>query len=383
MFSTIKKILKKIFNFTKAKTKSLMSQFLFVAAVFVPTSLSIFYFGIIASDVYISESKFIVRAPQQQVSGSAIGVLLQGTSFARAQDDSYTVQDYIQSRSSIKDIKDELDIIELYKSSDIDIFSRFDFLGFDDSFESFYKYISKRIKVSQNSFSSITSLRIKAFTPKSALDINNLILRNAEELVNELNIRARNDLIRFAKEDVEYAQKRADQDSKNLAEYRNENEIVDPDKQSLIQLQVISKMQDELVKARSLLSQIEVSAPENPQIPSLENMIRSIEEEINNELRKTAGKDESLSSQSPEYQRLVAESLFSEKQLASALLALDSAIAEARKQQFYLERIVDPILPDKAMEPKRISSILATFIISLALWGLISLLLGSIREHRD
>lgn len=383
MFSNIKKVVKKILRFLKSRITSLMKQFLFVGIVFIPTVLSTIYFGLIASDVFISESKFIVRAPQQQVSGSALGVLLQGTSFARAQDDSYTVQDYIQSRSSIKDVAEQIDIINVYKSNNIDWFSKFDFLGFDDSFESFYKYISKRVKVSQNSFSSITTLRVKAYTPEDALEINDLILGNAEELVNELNIRARRDLIKFAEEDVAFAKKRADQDSRNLANYRNDNQIVDPEKQSLIQLQVISKMQDELVKAKSLLTQIKVSAPKNPQIPSLENMISSIEEEIINELQKSTGKEESFSSQSPDYQRLIAESIFSEKQLAAALLALDSAITEARKQQFYLERIVDPILPDKAIEPKRLTSIIATILISLAMWGLVSLLLGSIREHRD
>lgn len=383
MFSNIKKAIKKILRFLKSRLTNLMKQFLFVGLVFIPTVLSTLYFGLIASDVYISESKFIVRAPQQQVSGSALGVLLQGTSFARAQDDSYTVQDYIESRSSIKDVAEQIDIISVYKSNNIDWFSKFDFLGFDDSFESFYKYISKRVKVSQNSFSSITTLRVKAYTPEDALEINDLILGNAEELVNELNIRARRDLIKFAEEDVAFAKKRADQDSRNLAKYRNDNQIVDPEKQSLIQLQVISKMQDELVKAKSLLTQIKVSAPKNPQISSLENMISSIEQEIINELQKSTGKEESFSSQSPEYQRLIAESIFSEKQLAAALLALDSAITESRKQQFYLERIVDPILPDKAIEPKRLTSIIATILISIAIWGLVSLLLGSIREHRD
>ena len=117
MFSNIKKVVKKILRFLKSRITSLMKQFLFVGIVFIPTVLSTIYFGLIASDVFISESKFIVRAPQQQVSGSALGVLLQGTSFARAQDDSYTVQDYIQSRSSIKDVAEQIDIINVYKSN--------------------------------------------------------------------------------------------------------------------------------------------------------------------------------------------------------------------------------------------------------------------------
>ena len=39
---------------------------LFLVSVFVPTLLAVAYFGFIASDVYISESRFVVRSPQRQ-----------------------------------------------------------------------------------------------------------------------------------------------------------------------------------------------------------------------------------------------------------------------------------------------------------------------------
>ena len=51
---------------------------LFVCLVVVPTALAVLYFGLLAHDVYVSESDFVVRSPQRQMT-SGIGALLQGT----------------------------------------------------------------------------------------------------------------------------------------------------------------------------------------------------------------------------------------------------------------------------------------------------------------
>ena len=48
-----------------------------------------------------------------------------------------------------------------------------------------------------------------------------------------------------------------------------------------------------------------------------------------------------------------------------------------------MTRIVQPSLPDIAMEPKRMRSILATFVLGLVAWGILSMLLAGVREHQD
>ena len=60
-----------------------------------------------------------------------------------------------------------------------------------------------------------------------------------------------------------------------------------------------------------------------------------------------------------------------------------SARSEALRKQLYLERLVQPNLPDKAVEPRRIRSVLMVFVLGLVAWGVISLLVASIREHID
>ena len=74
---------------------------------------------------------------------------------------------------------------------------------------------------------------------------------------------------------------------------------------------------------------------------------------------------------------------FADKQLGVALADLESARAEALQKQLYLETLVKPNLPDRAMEPKRLRSMFTFLIISIVGWAVASILIASIREHAD
>jgi capsular polysaccharide transport system permease protein len=97
---------------------------------------------------------------------------------------------------------------------------------------------------------------------------------------------------------------------------------------------------------------------------------------------KVAGGKGSLAAKSAEYSRLVVEAEYAEKLLTNALVSLQNASNEARRQQAYVERIVQPNLPDKATQPRRIRGILSVFVLGLAAWGVLSLLFSAMREHK-
>ena len=82
-----------------------------------------------------------------------------------------------------------------------------------------------------------------------------------------------------------------------------------------------------------------------------------------------------------QFQRLTLENEFAAKQLAAALASLEEAQNEARRKQAYVERIVQPNLPDAPMEPRRMRGILATLILSLLAYGILRMLLAGVREH--
>jgi len=358
-----------------------MDRILLITVV-LPTLISIVYFGFLASDIYISESRFVVRSPQHQTS-TGLGALFQGAGFSRSQDDTYTVHDYIFSRDALKKLDDQFALGKMFSNGNVDRFSRFSGLDWDKSFEALHRYYLKHVWVEQDTLSSISTLSVSAFTPTDAFQLNEKLLEMSEGLVNQLNERGRQDMILFASTEVATAEGKAKAATLAVSDYRNQKGVFDPEKQSALQLQQVSKLQDDLISTKIQLSQIRTLTRDNPQIPALEQRLRTLQSEISSETAKVAGADSSLANKSTAYEGLILERGFAEKQLAAALTSLEQARNDAQRKQLYLERIVQPNMPDVAMEPRRIRSVFATLILGLIAWGIFTMLLAGIREHQE
>lgn len=363
-------------------TRFLRKNRLFLLCVALPTALSIIYFGLIASDVYISESRFVVRSPERQTA-TGLGALLKGAGFSKSQDDSYTVHDYALSRDALRGIDETLDFKKMYEATDIDLFNRFGGIDSNISFEAMYKYYLKKIDVQQESTSSISTITVRAYTPQQAYLINERLLELSEGLVNRLNERGRQDLIKFASLEVSELETKSRKAASALSAFRNAKGVIDPERQATLQLQQVAKLQEELIATKTQLAQLRAFTPQNPQIQSLALRATTIESEIELEMSRTAGGQASLANKSVDFQRLSLERDFAEKQLAGALLSLQQAKNEAVRKQVYLERIVQPSTPDSPAEPKRARGIVGTLILGLILWGILLVIVGGIREHQD
>ncbi len=86
---------------------------LFLLCVALPTVVACVYFGLITSDVYVSESRFVVRSPKQKTL-TGLGAILQGAGFSQAEDDTYSVHDFILSRDTLQKLNDKLKLDELF-----------------------------------------------------------------------------------------------------------------------------------------------------------------------------------------------------------------------------------------------------------------------------
>jgi capsular polysaccharide transport system permease protein len=355
---------------------------LLLFCVVIPTSFAILYYGLIASDVYISESHFVVRSPQKQAS-TGFGAILQNAGFSRSQDDTYTVHDYMRSRDAMSKINTQLPLAKAFRDG-VDIFGRFNPLGMDGGTEALHRYYEKKVGLDLDSTSSISVLRTHAFNAEDAYQMNQMLLQMGEQLINELNERGRQDMIRFANSEVKTAADSAQKAALALASYRNDQRIFDPEKQSALQLQQISKMQDELLSNRAQLAQVQAVSPANPQVQSLQKRVNLIQAAINAETSKVAGASgSSLTSKTADYTRLAQEAVLADKQLAAALTSLEQARNDAQRKQLYLERIVQPNKPDVAVEPGRVRGIFSTLILGFVAYGILSMLLAGVREHQD
>jgi capsular polysaccharide transport system permease protein len=356
---------------------------LFVCLVVVPTALAVLYFGLLAHDVYVSESQFVVRTVQRSMP-TGIGSLLQSTGLTQGSDDVYSVENFLISRDALQSLEARHHIKRSFGSRKIDLPARFDPLGWDDSFEALLRYYQRFVaKTDLDSTSSILTLTVRAFSAAEAYTINEDLLRMSEDFVNRLNERARRDLVRFATADVDSAEQQERAAVLALSKYRNVQSLYDPGKQSDLQLQEVGALQAELVTTRRQVADVRAMAKDNPQIPVLENRARVLSGAIESEMAKVSGNRSSLSSKTPQYEGITLDRDFAAKYLQVALNSLEQARANAMSQQLYIERIAQPNQPDIAIEPKALRDVAATLLLSLIVWALTSLLVTAVKEHAD
>lgn len=355
---------------------------LFYITVIIPTLLAVVYFGFLASDVYISESRFVVKSPEAK-RPTGFGALLETAGVSSSGGEISAARSFVISRDALASLERQGGFQKSYERGNISLFDRFNPTGFYGSFEDLYLYFQTKVRVEIDPVTSITSLTVRSYTPDDAFRINSKLLQMAEATVNRLSIRGRDDLVRFAQVEVDESKARAQAAALALAAYRNEAGVVDPEKQAAVQMQMISKLQDELIATRTQLRQIQTFTPRNPQIDSLRVRADELSRQMREQVSQVAGGSRSLANTAARYQAFALESQYADKQLTAALASLQDARNDARRKQAYVERIVLPNRPDAPLEPRRLRGIFTTLVLGLISYGILSMLLAGVKEHTD
>src|SRR5271169_4335797 len=213
----------------------------FWAIVGLPTLVAGVYYFAIASDLYLSEAKFIVRSPKQ-VQTSSIGALLQSTGLGRAVDDTAVVEDFIMSRDAVRKLERENDLRAVFDRPEGDFVTRFPGLLMRSDFEALFRRYDHFVSVETDNTSGVTALRVKAYRPEEAQTIARALVGYSEQLVNELNERARRDALDTARREVDRAEQQISQIQNELTTYRVQQKMLDPKTASNGVLELIGQM---------------------------------------------------------------------------------------------------------------------------------------------
>jgi capsular polysaccharide transport system permease protein len=350
------------------------------AIVGLPTLVAGVYYFAIASDLYLSEAKFIIRSPKQ-VQTSTLGALLQTTGLGRAADDTAAVQDFIMSRDAVRRLEQQDDLRAILGRSEGDFVARFPGILRRIDFEALFWRYEYFVSVETDTSTGVTSLRVKAFRPEDSQKIASALLTYSEQLVNELNERSRRDALDSAQREVDRTQEQIAHIQSELTTYRVQQKMLDPKTTSAGVLELIGQMNANLATTRTHLAELLKDSPNSPQIPLVKTRIASLESLIAEERAKLSGENNSVVTALTEYERLTLERELAEKALASAFTSLEAARLEAQRQQLYLEPIAQPNLPDYPLYPKRVASFTMVLVSCLVAYGIVWLLVVSAREH--
>ena len=348
----------------------------------VPTLLATIYYGLIASPVYVSQSSFVIKSPGQKASPTlSLANLVQTTGLSAGQEQTKEILQYVRSRSAVRDLEAQTDVPSRFSRRGTDFLSRFPRPFSDPSFESFYRYYGSMVHANLDQESGLAVLEVRAFTARDAYDLNARLLNLSEALVNRLNQRAEGRAIAEAQERVFQAEERLRNARVALSAYRNQSKLLDPGKQATGVLEVSNELVAQQAALQSQLDLMLRVTPRNPSIPALRNRIASVAREIATQNGRAVGTPTGIASKLGAYEKLQTEQDFATQMLTAANASLETARTEAQKQQFYLERVVDPNMPDDSTLPHRLIKIVVVLGASLCLYFIGWMLVVGILEH--
>ena len=354
----------------------------FLIFVVAPTVLAAIYYGLLASNIYISESRFVIKSPDQKRSQmSTLANLVQTTGLSSGQEQTNEVLTFVRSRDALKALEHKARVRTIYTSEHADSFSRFPKPFSDSSFESLFKYYSDMLDARFDPDSGTAIIKTRAFTPRDAFEINRQLLDLSEALVNRLNARAQTKGIAEAQKQVELATARAKTARVALAQYRNAQALIDPSKQAVGVLEISNSMIAERAALQAQLDLMQRVTPNNPSIPALRNRISAISVQIASQDSRVVGTGSGIASKMGGYENLLVEQEFATQSLNAANAALVQARAEAQRQQFYLERVVDPNVPDMPLLPKRLLSVIVVAACAICLYFVGWMFMVGVLEH--
>ncbi len=362
-------------------------RLLFLIMVVAPTVFATVYYTLLASDVYITEARVIVKtmSPPSASFGSIAGIL-HGLGIPEpSTKGAHLVIEHIMSRDVMFELDRKHRLKDYYSSSKWDILQRFDPLGIDPSYENFFEnyYKKKVIQAYLDVNSGVLTFRIRTFDSDYGYSIAPDILSISEKFINELNKRSSATALEYFRERLEDTKTRIRRFSDKLVAYMKQSKVVTPQEQIGITLQQIAKLQEQLIIKQFELSKVVSIAPENPKVQNLQREIEELKREIDKGMAILVGKEGSMGGHLVEMELMKAELQLLQKELEANISAYLQAQNQVFLQQLFIERVEEPHKPDAPLEPRRFISILTVFAISFALWGVISLLIAGVKEHRE
>ena len=362
----------------------LLKSFQFWLFFVIPMALGVYYYSVVASPQYEATAHFTIEKTGQ-ASSSPLGFLTGIAGPTSSTRDALIIKDFIESREVIERTKGELDLREIYAREDKDFLSR---LEANASIEELIAYWKEKVNIEFESNSGIATLSVMAFEPQDTLKIIKAILKESEDLVNSLSEKSRQDSLKFARAELTRAEDKLKQARQKLLGFVDTEKALNPEKNVEASLSLVASLQGELATSEAELDTLRKSLHDNtPKVRTASNKVSALKRQITKAQskinRSTSNKKnaKSMSAIIANREALMTEQGFAEKAYASALLNLENARISATQNQRYLTVIVQPQLPEKAAKPSLPHDYIVLFLSCLLLWGILGLIIASIRDH--
>lgn len=353
----------------------------FLAIVILPAALAAVYLYLIASDQYESSADFVIRHAEAPASDGGTGQIL-GFSLGTPStaSEAYIVQKYLLSHDAVAKLRREDELVARFRPAEADWFSRL--WSVDPTPERLLKYYLQQVKLDQDETSGITHLTVHTFRPADSYALTAKLLHMGEQQINAINEQTYKDQVSSAKRQLDGAAEQLAAIQRRLTGFRRVHADVDPEGTGKAQLGMVTNLTTSLVQARGQLAATgRAVVHDSPQYRALRRQVQALEAQIAGQSSRIAGSGPSVAGRLGDYEQLVIEREETAKLYAAAATQYSQAVAEAKRKQLYLIRVVEPNQPVRSLYPERgkiVLTVLASLFFAYAIgW----LLWAGVKEH--
>jgi capsular polysaccharide transport system permease protein len=348
--------------------------------VLLPTFLAALYFYTIATPMYAAKTQFVIQQAESPSAGG-MGGLFSSTPMATAQD-SIAVQGYLQSQVAMQRLEADNGFREHFSSDEIDVIQR---IPPDASESAVYKLYKKIIRISYDPTEGVVKMEVTAADPQKAVEYSNALIGYAEEQVDQMTQRLREDQMQGARESYDEAEKKYQEANIRLVELQERFKILSSEAEIGLITSQIGQLETQLTQDQLSLAQMESNQnPNKARMDPLKRRIDTLQVQIS-ELRGklTDQGQDGVSLAQVQSDLLVAQADAQTRQLllAQSLQAMETARVEANRQTRYLSVAVAPVAPDEAAYPRAFENTLVVLLIFAGIYLMVSMTVAILREQ--
>ena len=350
--------------------------------VFIPTIIVGYYFMFMATPMFATNSEFVIQqADSTGSSAGGLGGMFQGTGMA-TQQDSIIVQSYLASRAALVRLDEDHGFRAHFSAPEIDSVQR---LTPDATNEALFELYQKRVKISYDPTEGILRMEVIAATPEASQEFSESLIEYAEEQVNQLTRRLREDQMAGALASYQSAETRRSEALAEWLKIQESTDIIDPAATTGAIISQVSALESQRQQLQlSLAGKLSVSRPNQAQVDGLRAQITNLDTLINDlrsQMTSTSDGGNSIASDNTRL-RLAEENYnFQTVLVQQALAQMEATQIEANRQVRYLSMGVEPVAPDEATYPRAFENTMLAFLIFSGIYLMISLTSSILREQ--
>lgn len=341
------------------------------------------YWGLYASDRYVSEAHAIIQSTgtgggQPTDLGGLLGAVGGGDHA-----DQLLLRDHLLSVDMLRKLDGELHLRAHYSDPSRDPLSRL--WPADAGIEAFHDHYLGRVSVEYDDYAGVLVIKAQGYDPRTAQAITAALVRDGEQFMNALAHSLAQEQVDFLSQQITDINRAHTAARQALLAYQNRHGLVSPQGTTENLAGIVNGMESQLSTLQATRSaMLGYLMPDTANIVELNLQIAALEKQIAGEKAKLAAPHgQTLNSTVEAYQRLEMDAAFTQDLYRTALTALEKGRFEASRTLKKMSILQAPTLPEYPLEPRRAYNILVFTLMTLLGAGIIHLLAAIIRDHKD